>query len=192
MSTRGECLQFCPTHDLTRPNYTTPVFSVRTEIKGGVCADMEDILTQVDRTDYMCWTARHQNAHQCGCNGGVAWYLGADTKRKHAVLTWVPRVSGFLSLLGSGFILYDIIRNHKQSITTYHWLVMGMSFFDLFSSMAWVVASLAVPEEDYTGETGTCTYTTEPFGAPTSFCLFVKFIHLLYYINHCCRCRRRE
>ena len=50
--------------------------------------------------DTRCALARF-GAWECGCNGGSATYLNADTKVKRMVLAWIPRVTGTLSVLVS-------------------------------------------------------------------------------------------
>jgi hypothetical protein len=129
------------------------------------CEDVDLALGQLDRREFYCWSAK-ELTHQCGCNKGVAWYYGAATVAKHAVLlAWIPRVSGVLSLLGSGYIIQDIFRWYRRthSITTYHMLMLGMSLFDISSSIAWMFSTLPVPQNDWVGALGACKLASYSF-----------------------------
>jgi hypothetical protein len=158
----NEC-DFCPTKDITKPDDILEVAGFRVGFDT-TCEDVDLALGLLDRSEFYCWSAK-ELAHQCGCNKGVAWYYGAATVVKHAVLAWVPRVSGVLSLLGSGYIIQDIFRWYRRthSITTYHMLMLGMSLFDLSSSIAWMFSTLPVPQNDWVGALGVCKLASYSF-----------------------------
>ena len=60
-------------------------------------------------------------------------------------VTWpIP----FSVLQGSGLIIIDIVRKSTSTSTTYHQLVLAISSFDIISSLAYAVSSLATPRED--------------------------------------------
>jgi hypothetical protein len=66
----------------------------------------------------------------------------------HAILlVWSYRAAGMLSLLGSGYILFDILSTASKRRSTYHQLVMGISFHDCVSSLAYSLATVMVPVE---------------------------------------------
>eukprot|EP00980_Cylindrotheca_fusiformis_P016813 scaffold5067_cov139-Cylindrotheca_fusiformis.AAC.7 len=94
----------------------------------------------------------------CGC--GVRPYLGATTEGKQAALAWTLRMAGFLSAMGSSFILWDVFvvskkRNQNRRLTMLHQLVCGMSFFDVFSSIGNMFSTLPVREYRYSESTTT-------------------------------------
>eukprot|EP00980_Cylindrotheca_fusiformis_P000745 scaffold174_cov98-Cylindrotheca_fusiformis.AAC.14 len=96
----------------------------------------------------------NQLFYVCGC--GVRPYLGTNTKGQQAALAWILRTAGFLSAIGSSFILWDVFvvskkRNRNRRLTMLHQLVCGMSFFDVFSSIANMFSSLPIPEYRYFG-----------------------------------------
>ena len=153
----GECgcppapnaCEFCPSNDMTASeDFFFPLTSIIFSIQM-TCAELGRALSQYENTERRCWTAKNF-AWLCGCNGGTPWYLGADTERQHKVLAWVPRISGFLSLFGSIYIIQDIWRQKRRGIvlSTYQLLLLGMSFFDISSSLAWMVSTAAIPEYD--------------------------------------------
>lgn len=62
-------------------------------------------------------------------------------------LALVPRFSSFLSLLGSLYIVYDVLRMPRAKHKVYHRLMLGMSLFDCIASTAWFVGTWAIPSD---------------------------------------------
>ena len=141
---------FCPTNDLD-PDLP---FDINVASYGvqATCGEATEVSPQAHRLDPICWKYKNY-AHWCGCNQGRAWYLGAATRIKQIVLAWTPRIAGFLSLLGSLYIVRDIWklsqRKNRNGVSTYHYLVLGMSIFDISSSLAWIVSTAALPKFDH-------------------------------------------
>lgn len=135
------------------------------------CGDIELFAQYREKTDDVCFYAR-QIRHLCGCNGGEFNYLNSgansnDQVRKKA-LAWSPRATGLLSLLGSILIIRDVLkRRRSNNNTVYHQIIFGISIFDAFGSVGWILSTLPIPE--YTtggdptaiygakGNEGTCT-----------------------------------
>jgi hypothetical protein len=141
---------FCPSGDMLAPEQRSTKFQQAEVIYGMdvTCNEMDLALTQFPDTELRCWASKNY-AFTCGCNGKEAWYLGAGSKKKHVTLAWIPRISGFLSLLGSLYIIQDILRhNRRNGLSTYHLILLGMSAFDISSSLAWIVSTAALPEFD--------------------------------------------
>lgn len=86
--------------------------------------------------DLLCLAGQFKSA-VCGC----------DHDWRPVLLTWCYRVSGLLSLIGSTYILWDILRKPKKRRSIYHQLVMGISFFDIISSTAYALASAMIPKD---------------------------------------------
>ena len=156
-ATENQC-NFCPTNDITLPNEPFPLTKVVFDVEI-TCAEVSQMLTQYEKTDFRCWSSKNF-AFLCGCNGGTAWYLGADSETEHKTLAWIPRVTGFLSFLGSVFIIQDILRKRKYEMTvsTYHMILLGMSLFDISSSIAWMVSTAALPSYDEERESESGVY----------------------------------
>eukprot|EP00523_Entomoneis_sp_CCMP467_P003471 CAMPEP_0168764426 /NCGR_PEP_ID=MMETSP0724-20121128/24867_1 /TAXON_ID=265536 /ORGANISM="Amphiprora sp., Strain CCMP467" /LENGTH=824 /DNA_ID=CAMNT_0008813649 /DNA_START=35 /DNA_END=2509 /DNA_ORIENTATION=+ len=142
--------EFCPSNDISMPNVTFALTEVVFDLTAS-CQQLDDLLTQHMKTDLRCWSSK-SFAFVCGCNGGTPWYLGADTETKHATLAWIPRVTGFLSFMGSLYIIYDVAKQRRKvsfwGTDTYHMILVGMSVFDISSSVAWMVSTSALPEYD--------------------------------------------
>jgi hypothetical protein len=77
--------------------------------------------------------------------------LGANSPAKRAALAWVPRVSGTLSLLGSLYIIVDCARIKTKRIKVLPQLLIMMSVFDVFGSVAYVFSTLPIPAYDPNG-----------------------------------------
>lgn len=62
-------------------------------------------------------------------------------------LVIIPHITGALSILGSGSILYDIWkeRTHKLRMPYYR-ILLGMSIFDFISSISFSLSTLPMPQ----------------------------------------------
>lgn len=78
-------------------------------------------------------------------------------------LAIVPHFSSALSILGSAWIIIDIVRDHNKKLgTVYHRLLLGMSSVDLLSSCFYFLSTWPIPEGTpnvyaASGNTATCT-----------------------------------
>eukprot|EP00591_Stephanopyxis_turris_P004904 CAMPEP_0195510654 /NCGR_PEP_ID=MMETSP0794_2-20130614/3236_1 /TAXON_ID=515487 /ORGANISM="Stephanopyxis turris, Strain CCMP 815" /LENGTH=162 /DNA_ID=CAMNT_0040638121 /DNA_START=170 /DNA_END=655 /DNA_ORIENTATION=+ len=99
-----------------------------------------------------------------------------------------PRFSSALSIMGSGWIIWEVLRNdQKQSMINYR-LLLGMSIYDIFQSLAYFMSSWAVPvgtERAYgaAGTTGTCTaqgFFMQMGVATLSYNMFIALYYFLY------------
>jgi hypothetical protein len=77
----------------------------------GVLLTCEDV--SLDADDTLC-KGEQFGSHLCGFNDGVYSYLDADTTPKQTALSWMPRVSALFLLVGSLFIIYDVMREKKR------------------------------------------------------------------------------
>jgi hypothetical protein len=81
--------------------------------------------------------------------------------------TFIPKVTGSLSIIGSAYIVQDVIRNskkRKRSTHTYHRLMLGLSTADIIVSFCGhFLSSWPLPKDsgiDYAfGSVGTCDAT---------------------------------
>lgn len=87
----------------------------------------------------MCLVSQLRSG-SCGCSQG--W--------KAKLITWFYRVSAILSLVGSSFIVWNIIHKPSERRTTYHQLVFGMSCFDIITSLAYALTGVLLPP--YSGQ----------------------------------------
>ena len=76
----------------------------------------------------------------------------SSEKQKRALNT-IPHITGMLSLLGSLFVIQDIVRDRKKLKRTYIRLVLGMSIVDAFSSLGFFFGIWAIA-----GSTAFCSF----------------------------------
>ena len=85
------------------------------------------------------------------------------TEYQKQSLAIIPKCTGFLSLVGSIYILQDILGNKtKRSKSTYHRILLGLSTFDCISSIVNILSTWPSPSSlDHVylafGTTATCT-----------------------------------
>jgi hypothetical protein len=111
----------------------------------------------------------HEYNYACGCNGGEREYIGAESPGQRAALAWIPRVSGGLSLLGSLYIVVDVLLrymtrhplNSTRAVTSvsprpvYDSLVGTMAAFDAVTSICWILSTAPTWKYDrYGGPSG--------------------------------------
>uniref|UniRef100_A0A7S0GDN2 Uncharacterized protein n=1 Tax=Proboscia inermis TaxID=420281 RepID=A0A7S0GDN2_9STRA len=104
-------------------------------------------------------------------------------------ITWVPRVSGGLSFLGSSLIIYIMVSsNRKRDLTKpKNRLMLSMSFFDLFQSSAFVVGRSAMPRETglygSAGNSRTCTVQGAFVGLGFAVMQYNASLNLFYLLT---------
>ena len=101
-----------------------------------------------------------------------SWICGCKPDWRQIALTWCYRLSGMCSLIvsctqcitcakfcslyivltvlffqGSGLIIISILRKPNSRFTTYHQLVLGISAFDMISSIAYMLVGVMAPYE---------------------------------------------
>jgi hypothetical protein len=145
---------FCP-DDPTIPFPDRPFpyskYKFETEL---TCSEISGVIAQLPVNDEFC-TKAHSTNFACGCNEGNRQYLGTKSTGQRAALAWIPRVSGGLSLLGSLYIVIDVVlrcsnrpalaltitRSGIQQRPVYDTLVGVMAGFDAVTSVCWVLSS---------------------------------------------------
>eukprot|EP00980_Cylindrotheca_fusiformis_P020884 scaffold7902_cov129-Cylindrotheca_fusiformis.AAC.1 len=85
---------------------------------------------------------------------------GCQPHPKLTEMNWFRRVSAILSFMGSLLIVVPVLRDREKRNKTYHQLVLGISCFDLTSSLAYVLDHFLLPAGSSipgsTGNTHTC------------------------------------
>jgi hypothetical protein len=138
---------FCPGEDVAFPDKKVRIAATVIDVVP-TCSQIDAALTQFENGSDFCSLAKVVN-FICGCQGGERIYFGAETQGKKAALVWVSRISAALSLFGSSMIVYDILRDKKKRGSVFHTLMLAMSFFDIFGSIAWGLATLPIPASEF-------------------------------------------
>ena len=77
-------------------------------------------------------------------------------------LSILPLFSGFLSLIGSGWIIVEVVTTRAKIQTVYNRLLLGMSVVNAFTSVAYMFSTIPMPVDSTDavwahGNTQTCT-----------------------------------
>jgi hypothetical protein len=79
----------------------------------------------------------------------MAPYDGEPSHRQQVVLAFMPKIAAALSIIDSGFIVYDCLfrnRRHRREQSTYHRLRIGLSSVcDLFMSAGLSTSTWPMP-----------------------------------------------
>lgn len=135
---------FCPGNDVLYPNRIFGMFGFGSEVE---CWQMQAFFQRIKYSEdsVNCRLAQSYN-YVCGCEG--TGYAGADTNAKPAALVWLPRVMAILSIMGSSFLIYDIMRVRTRRSKLLYQLLVTLSIFDIVGSIAYAFTSLPIPVED--------------------------------------------
>jgi len=68
---------------------------------------------------------------------------------KRAALAWLPRAMALLSVFGSAFIIYDVMKARDGRKQLFDQMMVALSIFDLFGAVAYAFTSFPIPAEDY-------------------------------------------
>jgi hypothetical protein len=97
---------------------------------------------------------------------------GSTISAKAKALAVIPKITGLFSLVGSLFVIHDILRRHSNGISSsnlkkgrsiYHRIMLGLSTFDAIASFVNILSTWPTPSDQSetifgaTGSTATCT-----------------------------------
>ena len=106
--------------------------------------------------------------------------------QEQVALAIIPKVTSSLSILGSGYITFDVLRPHKVVRSSYQRLLVGMSICDLSMSGGIFMSTWPMPRDvpNVYGNVGTVQTCTaqgffEQFGVSTVMCKFLPIRFLL-------------
>jgi hypothetical protein len=142
--------EFCPGEDVMFPDKEV-LLALNIIDVVPTCGQIDAFVTQLEKGSKLCYLTNSIN-YVCGCNGGDKDVFGAETHAQNVAMAWVPRFSALLSIFGSSMIIYDVLRDKTKRSSLFHTLMVAMSVFDIFGSIAWGLTTLPIPEYEY-GET---------------------------------------
>ena len=76
----------------------------------------------------------------------MAAFNGQPSRRQQVFLALTPKVTGFLSLLGSAYIIYDCLVRCKHR-HTYHRLLVALSVFDIVMTTGLFLSTWPMPAD---------------------------------------------
>jgi hypothetical protein len=155
---------FCPGEPaLSEPDKPFPYsrYYIETVL---TCEETANVATQFRSDDETCFRA-HITNFVCGCNDGQRSYFGTESTGQRAALAWIPRITGSLSLLGSIYIVQDVLHRQvcnrgapvltrgaaNQPRPVYDSLMGAMAGFDIIYSICWILSSAPIWKYDQYG-----------------------------------------
>jgi hypothetical protein len=66
---------------------------------------------------------------------------------QEATLAITPKITGLLSILGSSWIVVEVLTQENKCKNVYNRLMCAMSFFDVMSSFALFASTWPIPKE---------------------------------------------
>ena len=84
------------------------------------------------------------------------------SEAKRATVAIVPKISGFLLLCGSSWIIVEVLTSKNKRKTVYNRLLLSMSIMDAAVSITYIASTWPIPRFSPTvvgafGTVGTCT-----------------------------------
>jgi len=123
-------------------------------------------------------------------------YCGCDVDWKSIIIIWCFRISGFLSLLGSSFVIYSVCQKKKKLNSTYHQILLGLSIFDIFGSFMYVLCTTLTPIEDgmfgAMGNISTCKAQGFFLQLGLTSAFFNALLSLYFYLMICQNWKERK
>lgn len=141
---RENACRFCEVGEITKPDKELKILENQFGY-APTCVQVEAILQQSSPNSQVCQISQEMD-YLCGCRDGLYGYHGTENEREQRILALLPRVGGSISVFGSLFIMVDSVYI-KRSPGTYHVLMFFMAFFDLITSVCWIIGSKAVPRK---------------------------------------------
>lgn len=166
---KSPCL-FCGAEPLPEPDrmvYTFQDFGY----PPSTCEDVSLFLYQIEQDDHLCVEAR-VFGFLCGCRG-------SEKINFRTQIRWIPKTSGIISILGSLYILWDVLirkvfsstRGTTVGTSSFSWrcwpnwlsrfsifeqLIACVSFCDIIGSIGFLLSTIPMPVYNQYGEpTGT-------------------------------------
>ncbi len=71
------------------------------------------------------------------------------TAQQQLALDIIPRVTGMMSVFGSSFIIYEVLKNPKKRVMAYHLQMLALSIVDFLFSTSWFVLNWPAPDSGW-------------------------------------------
>ena len=97
------------------------------------------------------------DADEFGMNATLAPVMSKSSHNiRHHSLAYIPHITGALSVIGSAYIIFDVIFKKRLAADpkrrTYHRLILGLSITDLIASIAMFFSTWPIPQDSPSGE----------------------------------------
>ena len=73
----------------------------------------------------------------------------ALTDQQNRVLAIIPRITGMMSMLGSSFVMYQVLKNPQKRTMAYHLQMLALSCADFLFSLSFFVRNWPAPDSGW-------------------------------------------
>ncbi len=101
--------------------------------------------------------------------------------QQQLALDIIPRVTGIMSILGSSFIIYEVLKNPKKRGMAYHLQMLALSIVDFLYSTAWFVSNWPAPDSGWCTARGFLSLLTGTPEAMLSAGVCVYYLFFVYF-----------
>ena len=105
----------------------------------------------------------------------------ALTTQQQLALDIIPRVTGAMSMLGSSFIIYEVLKNPKKRGMAFHLQMIALSIVDFLYSTAWFVYNWPAPDSGSCAAIGFLFLLTGTPEAMLSAGVCVYYLFFVYF-----------
>ena len=162
---REEACSLCPNPQwpMTKPNAThawTRQGHINLVVEDPTVADLGTAASTCQAFDSVVSAVMDHGSEACFIYQLRGASCGCPSPHFHNSLL-TKRIFSIVSILGSLFILQDVLLEPRRRVRTYYQLLLGISIFDLVGSIAHLIGPLALPSysgvEEAIGNDATCT-----------------------------------
>jgi hypothetical protein len=105
----------------------------------------------------------------------------ALTAQQQLALEIIPRITAMMSILGSSFIIYEVLKNPKKRGMAYHLQMLALSIVDFLFSTSWFVLNWPAPDSGWCTANGFLTLLTNTPEAMLSAGVCVYYLFFVYF-----------
>src|SRR5210317_1436250 len=103
----------------------------------------------------------------------------ALTAQQQLALGIIPRITGMMSILGSSFIIYEVIKNPKKRGMAYHLQMLALSIVDFLYSTSVFVGNWPAPDSGWCTANGFLNLLT---GTPEAMLNAGVCVYYLFFV----------
>src|SRR5210317_1967516 len=105
----------------------------------------------------------------------------AFTAQQQLALDIIIRVTGMMSILGSSFIIYEVLKNPKKRVMAYHLQMLALSIADFLYSTSLFVGNWPAPDSGWCTARGFLNLLTGTTEAMLSGGVCVYYLFFVYF-----------
>jgi hypothetical protein len=105
----------------------------------------------------------------------------ALTAQQQLALEIIPRITAMMSILGSSFIIYEVLKNPKKRVMAYHLQMLALSIVDFLYSIFWFALNWPAPDSGWCTANGFLNLLTGTPQAMLNAGVCVYYLFIVYF-----------